>query len=213
MGCRFMSIVHRPPLAPSLPHVSHQKIPAKVEVLMNVQVGSEAAASHYYLACASIADQKRMEGISEFLYGQAQHERDHMLKLMRYINTRGGVCTLRDVPAPAIKLGSFKTLFEGILELEESNTYHINCLLDTCLDASDHISHQFLQWYAAEQVEEEGLVKGCVDKLSLIGDDKTGLYCFDRDLLLECKRHRRYSPSNRPGVEHIHADHNGAGRA
>ena len=176
---------------------------------MNVQVGSEAAASHYYLACASIADQRRMTGIAEFLYGQAQHERDHMLKLMRYINIRGGECILRDVPVPTIRPGSFKALFEVILEVEESSTYHINRLLDTCLDASDHISHQFLQWYAAEQVEEENLVKSCVEKLELIGEDKTGLYSFDRDLLLEWKHHQ-YSLTSTPGGHH-HATDRGGG--
>lgn len=34
----------------------------------------------------------------------------------------------------------------------------------------------------SEQIEEEALARQIVDKLKLIGDDKGGLYFFDRDL-------------------------------
>jgi ferritin len=39
-----------------------------------------------------------------------------------------------------------------------------------------------MQWYVAEQLEEESLAKNNVDKLRLIGDDKGGMYLFDRDI-------------------------------
>jgi ferritin len=34
-----------------------------------------------------------------------------------------------------------------------------------------------------EQMEEESLARECNDKLELIGDDKSGLYLFDRDIV------------------------------
>ena len=34
----------------------------------------------------------------------------------------------------------------------------------------------------AEQLEEEALARAIMDKLKLIGDDKGGLYLFDRDI-------------------------------
>ncbi|RYF93389.1 MAG: ferritin, partial [Chitinophagaceae bacterium] len=34
----------------------------------------------------------------------------------------------------------------------------------------------------AEQIEEETLARNILDKLKLIGDDKGGMYLFDRDL-------------------------------
>ena len=37
---------------------------------------------------------------------------------------------------------------------------------------------------AAEQIEEEALARTMNDKLELIGDDKSGLYMFDRDILM-----------------------------
>ena len=39
-----------------------------------------------------------------------------------------------------------------------------------------------MQWYVSEQIEEETLARTLIDKLNLIGNDKGGLYLFDRDL-------------------------------
>ena len=35
-----------------------------------------------------------------------------------------------------------------------------------------------------EQVEEEALARTLNDKLEMIGDEKSGLYLFDRDILM-----------------------------
>lgn len=108
-----------------------------------------------------------------------------MIKLMKFINVRGGEATLTAITTAAPSLmvnGSIKSLFSNALELEETNTRNVNHLLECCIQAKDHITHQFLQWYAAEQVEEEDVFKSYVDKLYLIGDDSAGIYSFDRDL-------------------------------
>ena len=41
-----------------------------------------------------------------------------------------------------------------------------------------------LQWYVAEQIEEEHLARTLNDKLELVGDDKSGIYLFDRDIMM-----------------------------
>lgn len=51
------------------------------------------------------------------------------------------------------------------------------------LKEKDYATHNFLQWYVNEQLEEERLARECNDKLELIGDDKSGLYLFDRDIM------------------------------
>ena len=49
-------------------------------------------------------------------------------------------------------------------------------------EEKDYATHNFLQWYVAEQIEEEATAKSILDKINLIGDDKGGLYLFDRDI-------------------------------
>ena len=59
----------------------------------------------------------------------------------------------------------------------------INNLVDISLSEKDYATHNFLQWYVAEQIEEEALARTLNDKLEMIGDDKSGLYLFDSDIL------------------------------
>ena len=58
----------------------------------------------------------------------------------------------------------------------------INELVHITLQQKDYATHNFLQWYVAEQIEEEALARTILDKINLIGDDKGGLYMFDNDI-------------------------------
>ncbi len=58
----------------------------------------------------------------------------------------------------------------------------INDLVHISLQERDYATHNFLQWYVSEQIEEEALARNILDKINLIGDDKGGLYLFDNDV-------------------------------
>ena len=73
-------------------------------------------------------------------------------------------------------------MFETLLKHEMEVTEMINRLVAICLEEKDYTTHNFLQWYVSEQIEEETLAKMIMDKLKLIGDDRGGLYLFDRDI-------------------------------
>ncbi len=74
-------------------------------------------------------------------------------------------------------------LFQDFLKEEEKVTHSINEVIHECVQNKDYITHDFLQWFAAEQIQEESLVKDILDRLNLIGDDKGGMYTFDRDIM------------------------------
>jgi len=57
-----------------------------------------------------------------------------------------------------------------------------NELVDITLQQKDYATHNFLQWYVAEQIEEEAQARTILDKINLIGNDKGGLYLFDNDI-------------------------------
>jgi ferritin len=61
-------------------------------------------------------------------------------------------------------------------------TESIHKVVDLCLRVKDYTTHHFMQWYVAEQIEEEALARTILDKLNMIGTDTAGLYLFDRDL-------------------------------
>jgi len=151
---------------------------------LNKQVALEAESSQAYLAMASWADiQPGLEGVTEFFYTQSEEERVHMLKLIKYINERGGFGIIPSLEQPIITFQSLKRVFEEFLRHEQVVSESINDLVHMALQERDYATHNFLQWYVAEQIEEERLARNLNDKLEMIGEDKSGLYLFDRDIM------------------------------
>ncbi len=154
----------------------------RLEDALNKQVRIEAESSQVYLAMASWAEVKGLEGVAAFMYMHSDEERQHMLKLVKYINERGGHATVSDLAAPKTAYGSPKEMFELLFKHEVMVSQSINDLVAITLEEKDYSTHNFLQWYVAEQIEEEALARTVLDKINLIGDDKGGLYLFDRDV-------------------------------
>jgi ferritin len=153
-----------------------------VSKALNKQIEVEGYSSQYYLSMASWAETQGLNGVSSFLYTHADEERLHMLKLIKFVNERGGHGQVPQLKQPPVTFKSVKAIFEEILKHEIKVTSEINSLVDSTLKEKDYTTHNFLQWYVSEQIEEEALARQIVDKLKLIGDDKSGLYFFDRDL-------------------------------
>ncbi len=153
-----------------------------VSKALNKQIELEGSSSQYYLAMASWAETQGLNGVSAFLYLHADEERLHMLKLIKFVNERGGHGVVPALKQPPVTFKSVKSVFEEILKHEIKVTAEINGLVDATLKEKDYTTHNFLQWYVSEQIEEEALARQIVDKLKLIGDDKGGLYFFDRDM-------------------------------
>ena len=144
----------------------------------------EAESSQAYLAMASWADiQPGLQGVTDFFYKQSDEERIHMLKLIRFINERGGFAVVPALEQPMVTFQSLTRVFEEFLKHELKVSNSINDLVHLSLTEKDYATHNFLQWYVIEQMEEERVARTLNEKLELIGDDKSGLYLFDRDIL------------------------------
>jgi ferritin len=153
-----------------------------IEISLNNQIRIEAESSQTYLSMASWAETHGLEGISRFMYAQSDEERAHMLKLIKFVNERGGHAQITDLRAPKTTYNTFQEMFEALYKHEVFVSDSINDLVHIALTEKDYATHNFLQWYVAEQIEEEAQAKLILDKINLIGDDKGGLYLFDRDI-------------------------------
>lgn len=153
-----------------------------VEKALNKQVRKEAESSQLYLSMAVWAEVQGLGGISEFLYTSSDEERMHMLKLVKFINERGGVAEITALDKPYNDFDSIEDVFSRLLNHEVMITNSINELVHICLQEKDYTTHNFMQWYVSEQLEEEALARTIMDKIKMIGSDKGGLYLFDRDI-------------------------------
>lgn len=157
-------------------------ISKNIEQLLNQQIAQEAYASYYYLGMASWCDFNALEGCSQFLYAQSEEERDHMLKLFNYIVEAGGHALAPSIKAIPKDFKSITNVFKSALKQEKANTRSINALVDSCLKEKDYSTFNFLQWYVAEQHEEEMLFQSILDKIKIIGTDGQGVYLIDREV-------------------------------
>ena len=153
-----------------------------MEKALNLQIRVEAESSQVYLSMACWAEVKGLEGIAQFMYKHSDEERMHMLKLIKYVNERGGHAHITELTAPETDFGTFQKMFQDLYDHEIFVSKSINELVHVSLEEKDYATHNFLQWYVAEQIEEEALARTILDKINLIGNDKGGLYLFDRDV-------------------------------
>ena len=154
----------------------------KVEEILNKQIELEASSSHHYLAMASWAESVGYGGAADFLYLHSDEERQHMLRLVKFVNERGGKVIIPSLTGGEISFNSLDEVFESLLKHEVEVTNSINEVVHVCLEQKDYTTHNFMQWYVAEQIEEEALAQNMIDKLNLINEDTGGMYLFDRDL-------------------------------
>ncbi len=154
----------------------------KIETALNKQIRLEAESSQIYLSMASWSETKGYSGIAEFMYAHADEERMHMLKIVKYVNERGGHAIITDLVAPPKDFKTPEKMFETVLSHEIFVSKSINDLVDITFTEKDYATHNFLQWYVAEQIEEEATARTILDKINLIADTKSGFYMFDKDI-------------------------------
>lgn len=153
----------------------------RVEDICNRQVEREGYSSNLYLAMASWAEINGLAGVADWLYVQSDEERMHMLKFVKYINERGGKAVMPAFQQPPVDFSNVQHVFEEVLRHEEFVTASINEIVAVTLEEKDFNTHNFLQWFVMEQVEEEASARAVLDKLKLIGSGS--LYQFDRDIM------------------------------
>lgn len=153
----------------------------KIEAILNKQVEKEGYSSNLYLAMASWAETNGYQGISEWLYVQADEERMHMLKIIGYINERDGNAIVPAFQKPPVEQKSILAMFREVLKHEQFISASINEIVALSIQEKDFTTHNWIQWFVNEQIEEESNVRTILDKLKLTGE--TNLYQFDRDIM------------------------------
>lgn len=157
-------------------------ISKSIEKALNEQIAKEAFASFYYLSMASWCDNNRLPGGAKFFYMQSDEELAHMKKLFVYINETGGHAITPAIPQPTNNYKSIEEILGLTLKHEIEVTKSINSLVDMCLKEKDYSTFNFLQWYVAEQHEEEHLFQSIIDKVKLLGGDAKNLFWIDKEL-------------------------------
>lgn len=149
---------------------------------LNKQVNLEFFSSNLYLQMSAWCDSKGLDGCAGFLKAHAAEEMGHMQKLFDYVNETGSMAIVGVIEAPRSQYESVLEMFQDILSHEQLVTKKINELVDMAMSKKDYATFNFLQWYVAEQHEEENLFSSILDKVEMIGTEKKGLFFLDREI-------------------------------
>lgn len=160
----------------------NRSISTETEAMLNKQIMMEAQASAHYLSMASWCDVQGYSNSAKFLYGHADEERMHMMKLFHYINDAGGHALQPEITGLKHSYDSLRQVFQMILEHELKVTQSINEIVEHCYNVKDFATLNFMQWYVSEQREEEMLSRRALELFDIIGEEGIGLWTIDQEI-------------------------------
>ncbi|NVO21278.1 MAG: ferritin [Bacteroidetes bacterium] len=156
----------------------------KIEQALIGQIKNEEHSSRLYMAMASWCHANGFHGASKYLFKQSDEERAHMLKIVNYVNERGGHATLSELDNLTDNYKTLIEVFEKILKHEEFITTEINNLYEESMKSKDYATATFIQWFITEQLEEESTFQDILDKMRMTGSTPGGVYWIDRELAM-----------------------------
>jgi len=158
------------------------KISNKILSLLNEQIAMEANASSYYLSVASWCKATGYDGAACFFRAHSAEEREHMLKIIQYLNELKIHAKIPQINQPPQNMKSLEQVCKTALENEKKVTKSINKIIDAAQKENDHRTNVFLEWFVNEQIEEEDLFETIMQKFDVIGRDKIALHEIDKIL-------------------------------
>lgn len=153
----------------------------KVAKLINEQINKELYSAYLYLDMANFYTNKNLDGFANWFKIQAQEERDHALLFMDYLLGNGVEVKLEAIGAPDVPFADLKAPLLAALEHERYITASINGIFEAASEAKEYKTFKILNWFIAEQEEEERNSDELIQKYELFAADGKGLYLLDAE--------------------------------
>lgn len=145
----------------------------------NNQMNGEFFASYLYLAMSAYFDAHHLDGFSAYFREKSDEERLHALKIYEHIVQRHGEVVFRDIKAPPSSWATPIAAFEEAYQQESAVTSAIHQLMAQARKESDYASEVFLQWFVAEQIQEETEIDAILGKLRMTEGNPAGMLLLD----------------------------------
>jgi len=168
----------------------------RIEKAFGEQLNAELYSAYLYLSMAAYFDSENLPGFAGWMKVQAQEEVAHAMKFYGHINERGGRVTLKAIAGPKTNWKSPLEAFQDAHKHEQKVTGLIDKLMTLAEAEKDRAASIFLQWFVAEQVEEEASVDYVVKTLERVKGAPMALLMLDRE-----SAKRTFAPTPTEGGE------------
>jgi ferritin len=154
----------------------------KLLTALNDQINAELGSAYQYLAMAAYFDSVNLEGSARWMRRQAREEVSHAMRIFDFVHARDGRVSLLAIAPPQGQFPSPFGVWEAVLKQEQHVTALIHALYRLAGDEKDYPTQTLLQWFVAEQVEEEKTAKAILEQVRMIGSSSPAIYFLDRHL-------------------------------
>lgn len=153
-----------------------------MENAFNDQINAELYSEYLYLAMSAYCETIDLPGFAAWMKQQAAEERIHAMRFYNFVFNRDGRVELEAIAKPQTEYKSLLDMFENVLKHEQYVTKRINDLYALASKENDYAAQVELQWFIAEQVEEEKTAKDVIQQLKWVGDKTAALYMMDQKM-------------------------------
>ena len=120
----------------------------------NEQIGHEFGASMQYLSIAGHFYQRSLTLLARLFEQQAEEEKQHAMKFIKYMQDTHGGLLIPAIPAPKPTFATAEEAVQAALSWERDVTKQITALMALANKEDDYLAQSFLQWFIDEQLEE-----------------------------------------------------------
>ena len=143
----------------------------KVINAVNEQIGYEFSASMQYYAIGAHFAAEALPQLSQHFFKQAEEEKGHALRFIKYVVDAGGRVVIPAIDAPKAHFRTPKDAVKLSFDQEVKVTHQINALVELARSEKDYITFNFLQWFLTEQLEEVSSMDNLLKIVQRAGDD------------------------------------------
>jgi ferritin len=147
--------------------------------LLNEQINKELFSAYLYLEIANYYGDEGLEGYENWFKIQALEEEDHAMLIRQYLLNNGHAIKLKAIDDPTRTFNNYKEPLEAALEHERYVTDSIHTIYSLAAELKDYRTMQFLDWFIAEQGEEETNAEENIRNYQLF---EKNLYSLNKEL-------------------------------
>jgi ferritin len=129
-------------------------ITAELARAFNEQIAHEFGAQMQYVSIAAHFQRQHLTLLAKLFFEQAEEEREHAMKFVKYLLDTKGDLQIPAIPAAAPTFASAEAAVQAALQWEQEVTRQITALMDLAVKHNDYLAQSFLQWFIDEQLEE-----------------------------------------------------------
>ncbi|XP_075223462.1 ferritin 1 heavy chain [Lycorma delicatula] len=127
-------------------------------VVRQIQTEMDASITYLVMGAHFSQDNVNLPGFAKFFFESASEEREHAIKLIKYLSMRGELTLVADLPrfptSTKTNLVSGLAALQGALQLEVKVTNAIKNLISICEKTTQNDYH-ITDWLTTEYLEEQ----------------------------------------------------------